>query len=95
MARPPATKEGEKTAAFTVSEGVTMSDMDGVRRKEGDSIQLTKDQARYFQKLGNVVHVDTDALFDEEDEDEETDGSTDTGAGDGSTEEPAQKAFSL
>ena len=78
MARPPATKPGQKTMDFRVSPGFIIGGFDGKRKNPGDKIALTSAQAKYFQKLGAIT-VDIPEFDD--DDDTSTDDTNETTAG--------------
>ena len=65
MARPPAYKKNQPTKLFTVADGRSIGDNDNVRRdgrfvnpkryNEADQIRLTKAQAEFHMKRGNIL----------------------------------------
>ncbi len=74
IGRPPVTGNDKQTT-YMVAVGFIICDFDGVRRNggavqgEGDAIELTAKQAKYYQKMGAISVY----IADEADEDEPTD----------------------
>lgn len=66
MARPPATKDGDRTIEFIVKKGYIINDFEGNRKHSGENITLTKAQADYFQDL-EAITVDMGSMFSEDD----------------------------
>lgn len=80
MSRPPARKKGQATKEFTVADGRSIGDNDNIRRDgrfvnakhydEADKIRLTKDQAEFHMRRGNITLELPD--FDDDDDTSDT-----------------------